>query len=133
MIFNKKDKFDWSLLFLGFVFLSAATYRVFNYQIAINEITNLNLPVFFVPFTIILEYVLALSFIFKKKLKQTILLAILFLAVAIILAFITHFQTLIANISELFTFRTNPTDVFLHMIYLGILIFLYYEYENKTN
>jgi uncharacterized membrane protein YphA (DoxX/SURF4 family) len=123
---------DWTLLFIGFVFLSAATYRIFNYAMGVEEFLNLKLPLFFLPFTIILEYLLATAFLFRKYVKYATLTAILFLTVAIIIAFITHFQTLFANMSELFFFKATPTDVFLHIVYIGILVAIYLKYRRVS-
>jgi uncharacterized membrane protein YphA (DoxX/SURF4 family) len=127
---KNKPEADWTLRFIGLVFLSAAIYRSFNYQLAVEEFANLKLPPSFVPFVIVLECLLAAAFLFQKKVRYAALTAILFLASAITIAFITHHQTLLANVSELFFFHTNPTDVFLHMVYVGILTTLFLRYRN---
>ena len=113
-------------LFLGLVFLSAGIYRVFNIQAAIKEFSIFPEPLIypFIIFTIIIEILGGVLLLLNKKTKIVAIAFSLFIIFAIISAFIISGKEIVSNSSELFSFDTNPTDVFMHFTYLIILIYI---------
>ncbi len=112
-------------IFLGLIFTSAGIYRIFNWQTAILEISKLNLDsVYLAIFIIALELVGGLFLIFNVKTKKVLIGFIIFLAITLIWALIISGKSLLGNIAELFTFQLTPTDFFLHLTYLIILLYL---------
>jgi uncharacterized membrane protein YphA (DoxX/SURF4 family) len=128
---NNKKRIDWIVLLVGFIFLSAAIYRVFNYNAGVNEFNFLKIPLLFLPFIILLEVVLGLCFILNKKVFYASIIAIVFLSTAIILAFVSNFWAIINSISELFIFEANPTDILLHLLYILLLYLILSKYRNS--
>jgi len=118
-------------LFLGLVFLSAGIYRIFNWQSAISEISNLNIifPSIISAIVVILEIIGGIFLIFNIQTKKTLLTFVTFLAITLFWTLIISWKSLINNAGILFTFRANPTDFFLHFTYLIILIYLLYNKE----
>jgi uncharacterized membrane protein YphA (DoxX/SURF4 family) len=126
---NKKiDK--WIVIFIGIVFVSAALYRIFNYQAGIQEFTELGISTLLIPFVILLELVVGTLFILNKKVIYASLISIIFLAFAIVIAMISNFKMIINNLSELFIFNANPTDILLHISYVILLLLIYFKYKD---
>ena len=117
-------------LFLGIIFLSAGIYRVFNWQQAILEFSELHLnSVYLIALMVALEIIGGLLLIFNVKTKEVLLIFIIFILLALVGAFLTAGKDIISKSGELFVFSPTPTDVFLHFTYLIILIYLL----NKKN
>jgi uncharacterized membrane protein YphA (DoxX/SURF4 family) len=131
---NKIEPIFLLRLFLGLVFLSAGFYRIFNWQEAINEISGLDMTfvsitsVFIVAIEIICGYML----IANIKTKEVLCILTGFLTFAIAWVLITCWKDLAENIGILFVYKSNPTDVFLHFVYLIILVYLILE-TNRQN
>lgn len=119
-------------IFLGLTFLSAGIFRIFNWNKAIIEFSGLNLGTayYLIVLIIALEVIGGLLLILNIKTKEILLAFSLFIAIAIIIAFMANGNNIIANFKELFTFTPTPTDVFLHFTYLIILISLLAKKEN---
>jgi len=118
-------------IFLGLVFLSAGLYRIFNWPMTILELSKLNLnSVYLAIFIIALEITTGLFLIFNIKTKKVLISLIIFLTITLIWALIISGKNLINNASELFTFHLTPTDFFLHLTYLIILIYLISKNQN---
>lgn len=111
-------------LLMGFVFLTAGFFRIFNNTEAIRELQSLNLPYFFTWPLIILEIGGGLALILKKYLKVVSLIFIVFLVGALLNAIYLDGLNLFNNAGELFVFNVAPTDFFLHFVFLIILISL---------
>lgn len=118
---------DFLRVFLGLVFLSAGIYRIFNWQSAVLEISNLNLPfaIFISVLVVTLEILGGVSFLFNFQTRITAIVFSIFIAFALIFAFLSSGQEMINNAEKLFTFQAEPTDFFLHFTYLIILIYLF--------
>jgi uncharacterized membrane protein YphA (DoxX/SURF4 family) len=115
-------------LFLGIIFFSAGIYRLFNWQQAVLEFSKLNLnSVYLMSLTITLEIIGGIFLIFNIKTKKVLLTFIVFILLALISSFLVSGQDLINNAKELFSFDSNPTDVFLHFTYLIVLIYLFWQ------
>ena len=127
----KKEGIRWLVLFVGIVFLSAAVYRIFDYSVGVGEFNQLKIPLFFLPFIIILEIILGVLFILNKKVVYASVVSIIFLSVAVLVAFISNFSAIIINLSELFSFRANPVDILLHIMYIFLLFLIYLEYKKN--
>ena len=124
-----KKKFEFDLLiriFIGLVFLSAAVYRIFNFGAAQQELSNLNAPLFFAIPLIILELYIGASFLFNFYTKPACVIIIIFLISALLVGFFANYNLIIQNLGELFVFSANPTDMFMHFIYLLIVIFYFF-------
>ena len=129
----KIKNFNILLFFLGIVFLSAAVYRVFNYSVAMQEFSQLRVPLFFLPFTIFLEIIIGVLFLTNKKVRYASMSAAIFIVVAITFGLVSNFSNILKNITEVSVFRANPTDMLLHFVYLLIFIFIFLKYRNTTN
>jgi len=126
-----KKKFELDLLiriFIGLVFLSAAVYRIFNFGAAQEELLNLNMPLFLAIPLIILELYIGASFLFNFYTKPACIVIIIFLISALLVGFFGNSQLIIQDIGELFVFSADPTDMFMHFIYLLIVV-LYFSYK----
>lgn len=119
------------VVFIGLVFLSAAIYRIFNYNVGLKEFNQLGIPIFFLPFVILLEIILGLFFLLNKKVFYASLSSIIFLTIAIIIGFFSNFKIIIENISELFVFNATPTNIWLHILYIILLWIILIEYKNN--
>ena len=119
-------------IFLGLVFLSAGIFRIFNWQQAILELSNLKLETVFLPILlVILEIGTGIFLILNFKTKKALSVLIIFLGFALVWTLANYGKTLISNSYELFTFQANPTDFFLHLTYLAIIIYLFLSLKEK--
>lgn len=108
--------------FLFGVFLSAATFRVFNFQAAIDEMSAINLPRSFAYLSTGTEFLMAFMMLFRKTVVPALLLALSFLCFAISSALVSDFRQAIAGFWELFTFHNESTDIALHCTYIVIIV-----------
>jgi len=117
---------DLPRIFLGLVFLSAGIYRVFNWQEAVLEILNLNLPFaeFISLFVMALEIIGGTLLMLNFKTKKIALIFSLFIVLALAFALFSSWQAIINDAGKLFTFQAESTDFFLHLTYLLILLFI---------
>jgi len=111
-------------IFLALVFLSAGIFRIFDHQTVIAEFTQLEIPIFFSYLVILFEIIAGLFLLFNKFSYQIYHLLVAFVSFALIWAFVINGHNLLKNIGELFIFNLNPTDVFLHLVFLLIALFL---------
>jgi uncharacterized membrane protein YphA (DoxX/SURF4 family) len=110
---------------LGLIFLAAGTFRLFVPQLALDEMTNLGMPALMVFPITAFEIVMGLALIFNRYLKYATGALILFLLFALIRAAVLGGFGLLAAAGELFVFNINPTDVFMHLFFLVVLLFLF--------
>ena len=108
--------------FLLCVFLSAAVYRVFNFDEAITEMTAINLPASFAYLSTTTEFLIVLMLLSRKTVVPALLLALSFLCFAISSAIVSNFQQAIADFWQLFTFQNESTDIALHCTFVIIII-----------
>ncbi|MFA6190567.1 MAG: DoxX family protein [Candidatus Staskawiczbacteria bacterium] len=113
--------------FLGFVFLFAGIYRVFNWQNAIIEFSKFNFAsaYYLITLVILVEIVGGLLLILNIRTKEILFIFSIFIVCAILGAFAINGKNIILNLKELFVFDSTPTDVFLHFTYLIILVYLW--------
>jgi len=111
-------------IFLAAVFLSAGVFRIFNPVAAAIELKNLQLPYFLSYFLICFEIGSGLFLLFHKYLRTTSIFLSIFLLFALTRGLITNGYYIVRQVEELFVFRANPTDIFLHITFLIILISL---------
>ena len=117
--------FDFLRIFLALVFLTAGIFRIFNPTIAASEFITLGLPQFLTGPMIFLEIMAGLALMFNKFTKPVYILLVIFLVFALLLAVVKDGASLLAAAGELFIFNINPTDWFLHLIFLfGVLTLL---------
>lgn len=119
------------LIFLSLVFIMAAVYRIVYYADSAQEMASLNLPQWVSILVIILEFSIALTLLFNKFVKMSSLIASIFLIIAILLGIVTNAKYVFSNVWELFVFNANPTDIFLHMTFLFMLILVYFASIKK--
>lgn len=120
-------------LFLALVFLSAGVYRVFNPDIAIQEFVNLKLPTWLSPLMIIFEIGTGLGLFINIYTKQIYYSLLLFLIIVLSWSFIIDGHKIVSQISELFIFNLNPTDWFLHLVFLLLILFLFISKKRLKN
>lgn len=110
--------------FLALIFLSAAIFRIFFKEEALKELVYLNLSPNLQIFLIVFEIIVGITLLFGKYIKIIYSILILFLIFALSWSFILYGQNLILNVKELFVFNVNPTDWFLHFVFLILALFL---------
>ncbi len=111
-------------IFLALTFLSAGFYRIIFPDLAILEYGQLSLPLFLLPVMVIFEIGVGLALLFKKFTKYIYWLLIIFLIVTLSWALILDGSNLVKAAGELFVFNLNPTDFFLHFVFLFLVILL---------
>lgn len=111
-------------IFLGIVFIAAGLYRIFNFSLAEQELLVLSLPVFLVIPLVLFEVIGGVLLVLDRYTKQLIYAFTSFLILAVIIAFITNFSTIITGFKDLFFFNPTATDVFLHLTYIFMLVVL---------
>lgn len=121
----KKD--SWSLLrvFMALVFLGAAVFRIFNLGAAKLELFNLNLPQLLIWPLIILEFIGGLCLIFDYQSRKVAMILALFLFFALIQALLVDYQGILEHLPDLFVFKANTLDWFLHLVFIFVLISLF--------
>ncbi len=117
--------------FLALIFLSAAIFRIFFKEEALKELVYLNLSPNLQIFLIVFEIIVGITLLFGKYIKIIYSILILFLIFALSWSFIFYRQNLILNVKELFVFNVNPTDWFLHFVFLVLAIFLLQKERRK--
>lgn len=119
-----KEPKDILRIFLALVFLSAGVFRIVNPAAVALELKNLQLPYFLSYFLICFEIGSGLLLLFNKYLKTVSIFLSIFLLFALTRGVITNGYYIVRQVGELFVFRANPTDIFLHITFLIILISL---------
>lgn len=120
-VFESHDLLRW---LMAAIFLAAGIFRIFHPETASLELKNLRLPLFLSYFLIVFEIGAGFLLLFNRYLKIIYSLLIVFLLLALIQGLIVNGSEIISQAQELFVFRTNPTDFFLHIVFLVILISL---------
>ena len=111
-------------VFLALVFLSAGLFRIFNSGAAELELVNLQLPVYLSGLIIIFEIMAGLALLMNKYVRYIYWLLVFFLIFILIWGLAINGQTIIRNAGELFAFNLTPTDLFLHFVFLLLVIVL---------
>ncbi len=128
------DSENFLRIFLGLVFLSAGFFRILNSNLAVLEFINLRLPGWLSPIMIIFELGAGLGLLVNRYSKKIYYSLSIFLVIVLAWAFIIDGQSILNQAGELFVFNLNPTDWFLHFIFLLLAIFLLAkERENRKN
>ena len=110
---------------LALVFISAGLFRLFNYETGFIEMQQLNLPEWLTWPISLFEILAGLALLKEGRgAKKAILALIGFLLAALIWALFLAKDKIIKEASELFIFNLTPTDFFLHLVFLLILISL---------
>ncbi len=119
--------------FLAAVFLSAGIFRIFNPEMAEQEMLSLALPPAFSYFLIFLEIGSGLLLLLNKWVKIVYWVLIVFLIGALEMALAIDAKGILNAASELFVFNLTPTDFFLHSIFLLIIILLIFRKKNNQS
>jgi len=117
-------------LFLAFVFLSAGLFRIFRPESAVLEFRQLQLPAFLSLLTIIFELISGLCLLFNKFTKIIYKLLVCFLFFILIWGLMINGSEILRRASDLFVFTLNPTDFFLHFIFLLLVLVLLLNKKN---
>ncbi len=110
--------------FLALVFLSAGVYRVYYPDLAVQEFINLKLPTWLSPLMIVFEIGAGLGLLINRYAKLIYYSLLVFLVFILTWAFIINGKMIISQAGELFVFNLNPTDWFLHFIFLFLTIIM---------
>jgi len=110
---------------MGGVFCAAGLFRLFVPQAALDEMANLSLPALLVFPITAFEIVMGLSLILNRFVKYTAGALILFLFFALIRGLAIGGLGLFSSAGELFVLNTTPTDIFMHLVFLIILLYLF--------
>ncbi len=109
-------------ILMALIFLAAGFFRIFNPGVAELELVYLDLPIFFTWFILIIEIGFGILLLIGRKVKLAATVLILFLVFALVNALKINGVRIIHSLSELFVFNANPTDFFLHLIFLILLL-----------
>lgn len=110
--------------FLAIVFLSAGIIRIFLPAVAVQELVALQLPTYFAICLSLFEIIVGLMLIFNQGTKYVYICLTVFLIATLGWALIIQGPELIRSSRELFVFDLNPTDWFLHLIFLLLILIL---------
>ena len=110
--------------FLAAVFLSAGIFRIFNPAAAEAELAALNLPSILSWLLVIFEIGAGGLLLFNKAVKTVARSLFIFLLCAVVYGLILNGRNIFTDSWELFVFRLTPTDVFLHIAFIFMLLVL---------
>jgi len=119
-----KEPKDILRIFMAVVFLSAGVFRIFNPAAAAVELKDLQLPYFLSYFLIFFEIGAGFFLLFNKYLQSISIFLSIFLLFALMRGLVINGYDIVRRAGELFVFQTSPTDFFLHITFLIILISL---------
>lgn len=132
---NFKNNFlashNWLRLALALIFFSAGLFRLFNLEAAIIELSALNLPGFLTWVILAIELGGGILLFLGKQIRLVATLFIIFLVVALVAALLANGQEIVATAHKLFVFNPEPTDFFMHTVFLLILITLVFKTNKK--
>ncbi len=111
-------------IFLALIFLTAGIFRIFNPRMAIIELVGLGLPAWLSPLIIFFEIVVGLFLLVNRYSRFIYYLLIIFIVIALGWAFTISGGDLLRSARELFVLNLNPTDIFLHFVFLIIIFTL---------
>ena len=114
-------------VFLALVFLSAGIFRIFNPELAQTELSLLALPSAFSYFLIFFEIGAGVLLLLHKWTRLVYAFLAGFLIVTLELALSINAEAIINSVSELFVFDLNPTDFFLHFVFLLIIMLMIFR------
>jgi len=109
---------------MGLVFLSAGSYRLFVPEAAWVEMANLKMSDTLALPLMVFEMLLGLALIFNRYVKAVSIILIVFLLGALGRALMLAGDSFWLGLGELFVFDVTPTDFFLHLVFIIILLFL---------
>jgi len=110
--------------FLALVFLSAGLFRIIFPESATEEFMSLRLPLFLSPLMIVFEITAGLLLIFNKYIRPVYLSLLIFLSLTLLWSLIIAGSEIISSLGELFVFNSTPTDWFLHLVFLVVVVWL---------
>ena len=111
-------------IFLALVFLSAGIFRIFNADMAALEYARLSLPIYLSPLMIIFEIGAGLLLLINRYTKVVYYFLAAFMLLVFLWSFILDGRELLKSAGELFVYNLNPTDLFLHFVFLLIICVL---------
>ena len=114
-------------IFLGFVFLFAGIFRIFNPELVRLEFIKLSLPLSISWVVIVFEICAGLGLLLNRFTKQIYISLLFFLGFILFFAVILKGSEMFKSAGELFSFDLNPTDVFLHFVFLLIVFILIFK------
>jgi len=112
-------------LLMALIFLSAAIFRIFNIEAARSELLELSLPQILVWPLITLELIGGLCLLLDYQSKKVAIILSCFLFFALIQALFVNYQVILKQLPELFVFKANALDWFLHLVFIFILLSLF--------
>jgi len=110
---------------MGLVFFTAGAFRLFAPQAALNEMASLGLSGVWIFPIAVLEIAAGLSLVLNRYVKYSAGVLAVFLLGTLIKGLILGGSALWLKAGELFVFDINPTDWFMHLTFLLILLFLF--------
>ncbi len=132
---NLKSSFfapsNWLRISLALIFFSAGLFRVLNPAAATAELAALNLPGFLTWIILAIELGGGIFLFLGKRTRLVSWLFIVFLVIALISALAVNGQEIVVNAHKLFVFDPEPTDFFMHAVFLLILLTLVFR-QNKN-
>lgn len=106
------------------IFLSAALFRIFNPVAAADELSSLDLPRFFTWIILIIELAAGSALAFNRFVRPAAILLVIFLIFALSVALSVNGGGIWRGAGELFVFNPTPTDFFMHLVFIFILVSL---------
>ncbi len=114
-------------IFLALVFLSAGIFRIFNADMSVLEYSRLSLPIYLSPLMIFFEIGTGLLLLLNRYTKVVYYFLAAFMLVVFLWSFIIDGRELLRSAGELFVYDLNPTDLFLHFVFLLIICILLFK------
>ena len=115
---------NWLRFALALIFISAGIFRIFNPAAAAAELANLQLPSFLTWIILVIEIGGGILLFLGKQIRLVSFLFIVFLIIALVAALAANGLEILAKAHQLFVFNLEPTDFFLHVLFLLLLIAL---------
>lgn len=132
---NLKNSFftpaNWLRLLLALIFFSAGLFRILNPEVAAAELVALNLPDYLTWIVLIIELGGGILLFLGKQVRLVAGVFIIFLTVALTVALMANGREIIDAAAELFVFNPEPTDFFMHVVFLLILVTLVLKPNKK--
>lgn len=109
-------------IFMAGVFISAGLFRIFSPDLAAVELVALNLSPSLSWVLVIFEIGLGTLLLLEKTASRAAYLLFIFLFCAVTYGLTIAGREILKQSWELFLFRLTPTDIFLHIAFMVMLL-----------
>ncbi len=113
---------------LGLIFAAAAIGRIIFFQSGIAEFAGFGLGAHTLLLTIVVELITSLLLLCNKYVRVAagLLILLMLFGLALVIPEMNW-----SEIASIFSITASPADIFLHVLYLALLVLLCYNYSQK--